>query len=92
MNFLEAVIGADQLILAEDFCKALTENEKNALFEIADRILSKKTIGNILDRRQKKAVISTESKVFSKHHKNNTKSLLKYSQNTLISRRKYDII
>lgn len=38
MNFLEAVIGADQLILAEDFCKALTENEKNAFIAIREEI------------------------------------------------------
>ena len=38
MNFLEAVIGADQLILVEDFYKALTENEKNAFIAIRKEI------------------------------------------------------
>lgn len=38
MNFLQAVIGADQLILVEDFCKALTENEKNAFIAIREEI------------------------------------------------------
>ena len=38
MNFLEAVIGADRLILVEDFYKALTENEKKAFIAIRETI------------------------------------------------------
>lgn len=38
MNFLEAVIGADQLILVEDFYKALTDNEKTAFLAIREAI------------------------------------------------------
>lgn len=38
MNFLEAVIGADQLILVEDFYKALTDNEKTAFIAIRETI------------------------------------------------------
>ena len=38
MNFLEAVIGADQLILVEDFYKALTDNEKTAFLAIREVI------------------------------------------------------
>jgi hypothetical protein len=38
MDFLEAVTGADQLILVEDFYKALTENEKNAFIAIRETI------------------------------------------------------
>lgn len=38
MNFLEAVIGADQLILVEDFYKALTDNEKTAFLAIRETI------------------------------------------------------
>ena len=37
-DFLEAVIGADQLILVEDFYKALTDNEKNAFIAIKEEI------------------------------------------------------
>ena len=37
-DFLEAVIGADQLILVEDFYKAMTENEKNAFLAIRKEI------------------------------------------------------
>lgn len=37
-DFLEAVIGADQLILVEDFYKALTDNEKNAFIAIREEI------------------------------------------------------
>ena len=38
MNFLEAVIGADQLILVNDFYKALTDNEKIAFQSIRETI------------------------------------------------------
>ena len=38
MSFLEAVIGADQLILVEDFYKALTDNEKTAFIAIRETI------------------------------------------------------
>jgi len=38
MNFLEAVIGADQLVLVEDFYKSLTVNEKNAFIAIRETI------------------------------------------------------
>ena len=38
MNFLEAVVGADQLILVEDFYKALTVNEKQAFLAIREEI------------------------------------------------------
>lgn len=38
MGFLEAVIGADQLILVEDFYKALTNNEKTAFVAIRETI------------------------------------------------------
>ena len=38
MSFLEAVIGADQLILVEDFYKALTDNEKTAFLAIREEI------------------------------------------------------
>lgn len=38
MDFLEAVIGADQLVLVNDFYKALTENEKNAFIAIRETI------------------------------------------------------
>ena len=38
MGFLEAVIGADQLILVEDFYKALTDNEKTAFIAIREEI------------------------------------------------------
>ena len=37
-SFLEAVIGADQLILVEDFYKALTDNEKTAFIAIRETI------------------------------------------------------
>lgn len=37
-NFLEAVAGADRLILVDDFYKALTENEKNAFIAIREEI------------------------------------------------------
>lgn len=38
MNFLEAVCGADQLVLVNDFYKALTDNEKNAFIAIRETI------------------------------------------------------
>ena len=38
MNFLEAVIGADQLILVNDFYKALTDNEKIAFQSIRETV------------------------------------------------------
>lgn len=38
MNFLEAVIGADQQVLVEDFYKSLTVNEKNAFIAIKEAI------------------------------------------------------
>jgi GTP-sensing pleiotropic transcriptional regulator CodY len=38
MNFIEAVIGADQLVLVNDFYKALTENEKTAFLAIREEI------------------------------------------------------
>ena len=38
MNFLEAVIGADQLILVKDFYNALTVNEKQAFLAIREEI------------------------------------------------------
>lgn len=38
MNFLEAVLGADRLILVDDFYKALTDNEKNAFIAIRETI------------------------------------------------------
>lgn len=38
INFLETVIGADQLILVEDFYKALTDNEKIAFIAIKETI------------------------------------------------------
>jgi len=38
MDFLEAVIGADQLILVEDFYKSLTDNEKLAFQSIRETI------------------------------------------------------
>lgn len=38
MDFLEAVMGADQLILVEDFYKALTDNEKTAFIAIREAI------------------------------------------------------
>lgn len=38
MDFLEAVIGADQLVLVNDFYKALTDNEKNAFIAIRETI------------------------------------------------------
>ena len=38
MGFLEAVISADQLILVEDFYKALTDNEKIAFLAIREEI------------------------------------------------------
>ena len=38
MDFLEAVMSSDQLILVEDFYKALTDNEKNAFIAIRETI------------------------------------------------------
>ena len=38
MDFLEAVTSADQLILVEDFYKALTDNEKIAFLAIREEI------------------------------------------------------
>lgn len=38
MNFLEAVMGADQLILVKDFYNALTVNEKQAFLAIREEI------------------------------------------------------
>ena len=38
MNFLEEVTRADQLVLIEDFYKALTDNEKNAFIAIREEI------------------------------------------------------
>ena len=38
MNFLEAICGADQLVLVNDFYKALTDNEKNAFIAIRETI------------------------------------------------------
>ena len=38
MNFLEAVCSADQLVLVNDFYKALTDNEKNAFIAIRETI------------------------------------------------------
>ena len=38
MNFLEAGIGADQLILVKDFYNALTVNEKQAFLAIREEI------------------------------------------------------
>ena len=38
MDFLEAVVGADRLILVEDFYKALTDNEKTAFLAIREAI------------------------------------------------------
>lgn len=38
MGFLEAVIGADQLVLIDDFYKALTDNEKTAFLAIREAI------------------------------------------------------
>ena len=38
MGFLEAIVGADQLILVEDFYKALTDNEKTAFIAIRETI------------------------------------------------------
>ena len=38
MDFLEAVMGADRLILVEDFYKALTDNEKTAFLAIREAI------------------------------------------------------
>ena len=38
MDFLEAVTSADQLILVEDFYKALTDNEKTAFLAIREEI------------------------------------------------------
>lgn len=38
MNFLEEVTRADQLVLIEDFYKALTDNEKNAFIAIKEEI------------------------------------------------------
>jgi len=38
MDFLEAVVGADRLILVEDFYKALTDNEKKAFIAIRETI------------------------------------------------------
>lgn len=38
MNFLEAVVGADQLILVNDFYKALTANEEQAFLAIREEI------------------------------------------------------
>ena len=44
MNFLEAIIGADQLVLIDEFYKALTINEKQAFLAIRKEIGSS---GNI---------------------------------------------
>lgn len=38
MDFLEAVIGVDQLVLVNDFYKALTDNEKMAFQSIRETI------------------------------------------------------
>ena len=38
MDFLTAIAGADQLVLVNDFYKALTDNEKNAFIAIREEI------------------------------------------------------